>query len=236
MEIMEIITDALHYPLDHLKALGIYILLSFLALFILLITVGASILGSEGNASLGIIGVIGVVITIVIGFLVEGFGLDIVKYGIEQSDAEPEIDLGRQVVNGIKLMITGAIYFIIPFIIMLILGYINQTLGTIIGIILLIIFALAFIMGECRLAETESMGYALNIPEAIQDIKDVGIVKILAVIIIMGIIIVILNAIVGLFGNFGDIGTLISAILGALVSGYTSVFSFRATGLLYSDK
>lgn len=231
MEIGEIISDALHYPFAHVKAMCIYIVLCFIIYLISAFTLGGVAAATELQApSLGIIGIIGLILIIIIGLLTDGFALDIVKLGIERSDAEPELDIVRQIINGIKYLITAIIYFIIPIIVMVLLSGINQTLGSIVGIILLIIFAFAFLIGECRLAKTESLGYALNIGEALKDIKEIGVVKIFAVLIIVAIIAAIVNWIGGLFGT-GIIGSIISAIITA----YLLFFTSRASGLLYSE-
>lgn len=119
---------------------------------------------------------------------------------------------------------------------MAILGAINDTLGLIVGVILFIIFGLALFMGACRLAETESLGYALNIKEAINDIMSIGIVKLLVILIVIVIIGAILNIIAGLFSGHGTIGDILSVIISAVVSAYMLFFQNRAIGLLYSDK
>ena len=193
--------------------------------------------GQETNQlfASGIIGFIGLLLIIIIGLFVSGYGLDIVKLGTERSEAAPEIDIGRQAILGLKNIIVGFVYCIIPLIVMLLLGYINNTLAVIVGLILFIVFGLALLMGECRLANTESLGEALNIPEAIKDLQTIGIFKVLIVIILICIIGLILNFIAGIFSGMGDIGAFISAILSAIVSAYTFFFSNRATGLLYSD-
>ncbi len=128
------------------------------------------------------------------------------------------------------------VYLIIPIIIMAILGAINDTLGLIVGIILFIVFGLALFMGACRLAETESLGYALNVKEAINDIMSVGIVKILVILIVIFVIGAILNIITGLFSGHGTIGDILTLIIAAVVSAYMFFFRNRAIGLLYSDK
>lgn len=229
MEIMEIISDALHYPFGQKKALVIYMILSFLVFFIINLTLGGFAVSVE-EASIGIVAIIGLIIALLIGLLMDGFALDIIKFGIERSDEELQLDIVRQIINGIKYFITAIVYFLIPIIVMILLSAINETLGTIIGVILLIIFAFAFLMGECRLAKTDSLGYALNFGEAIKDISRIGVVKILAVLIIICIIVAILNWISSLFGT-GIIGSIISAI----ISAYLLFFSSRASGLLYSD-
>ncbi len=237
MEIGEIISDAIRYPLNHTKSLLIYIVIMFVIALIAIFTGVGLVAGQETNQVLasGIIGIIGIILIVIIALLVDGYGLDIIKLGIDKSDAAPEIDIGRQVIAGLKYLIVSIVYFIIPIIVLMLLSAINETLGAIVGIILFIIFGLALIMGECRLANTGSLGEALNVPEAIKDLQAIGIFKVLIVIIIVCIIAAILNWIAGLFGGMGDIGSFISAILSAIVGAYTFFFGHRATGLLYSD-
>lgn len=238
MEIMEIITEAINYPLNHMKELGIYIAIMFVISLIMLLTLGVAVIGAsmDSAAAVGISGIIGIILILLIALLVEGYGLDIIKLSIERSDDAPSIDIPRQIINGCKYIIMAVAYLIIPIIIMAILGAINDTLGLIVGVILFIIFGLALLMGACRLAETESLGYALNIKEAINDIMSVGIVKILVILIVIFVIGAILNIITGLFSGHGTIGDILSVIISAVVSAYMLFFQNRAIGLLYSDK
>ena len=237
MEIGEIISDAIRYPLNHTKSLLIYIVIMFVIALIAIFTGVGLVAGQETNQvfASGIIGLIGMILIVLIALLVDGYGLDIVKLGIDRNDAAPEIDIARQVIAGIKYLIVTIVYFIIPIIVMMLLSAINDTLGVIVGLILFIVFGLALIMGECRLANTGSLGEALNIPEAIKDLQAIGIFKVLIVIIIVCIIALILSWIAGLFSGMGSIGAFISAILTAIVGAYTFFFGHRATGLLYSD-
>ena len=238
MEIMEIITEAINYPLNHMKELGIYIAIMFVISLIMLLTLGVAVIGAsmDSAAAVGISGIIGIILILLIALLVEGYGLDIIKLSIERSDDAPSIDIPRQIINGCKYIIMAIVYLIIPIIIMAILGAINDTLGLIVGVILFIIFGLALFMGACRLAETESLGYALNVKEAINDIMSVGIVKLLVILIIIIAIGSVLSLIAGLFSGHGTIGDIISVIISALVSAYMFFFQNRAIGLLYSDK
>ena len=235
---MEIITEAINYPLNHMKELGIYIAIMFVISLIMLLTLGVAVIGAsmDSAAAVGISGIIGIILILLIALLVEGYGLDIIKLSIERSDDAPSIDIPRQIINGCKYIIMAVVYLIIPIIIMAILGAINDTLGLIVGVILFIIFGLALFMGACRLAETESLGYALNIKEAINDIMSVGIVKLLVILIIIIAIGSVLSLIAGLFSGHGTIGDIISVIISALVSAYMFFFQNRAIGLLYSDK
>ncbi|MBO6104615.1 MAG: DUF4013 domain-containing protein, partial [Methanobrevibacter sp.] len=123
MEIGEIISDAIRYPLNNMKSLLIYIVIMFVMALIIIFTGIGLVAGQETNQlfASGIIGIIGLILVIIIGLLVDGYGLDIVKLGIDKSDAAPEIDIGRQVIAGLKYLIVGIVYIIIPFIVMLLL-------------------------------------------------------------------------------------------------------------------
>lgn len=238
MEIGEIISDALLYPKNNLKALLIYIVLSIISGIVIAIT-GAGAIGAvstSGALSGGftVLGLVGFIVALCIYLLIEGYMLDVVKFGISREETAPEIDFARQVINGIKYLIVAFIYLIIPVIIMVLLSQLNELLGLIIGLILIILFAFGLLMAICRLAETESLGDALNIPEAIKDISKVGIVKILAIIVVFIILSYVVSAIVGIFGD-GTVGGIIGAIISGICNAYLLFFYNRAIGLAYSD-
>lgn len=233
MEIMEIITESLRYPINNIKALVIYVVLCIVAFFALIITgVGIGIVATTDSVALaGGLGIIGIIIAFAVLLLIAGYILDVIKIAINREDGAPEIDPVRQIINGAKLVVVSFVYMIIPIILMAILAAINKYLA-IVGIIIFIFFALALMMGQCRLAKTESLGYALNIGEALKDISEIGIVKVLLVIIIVGIIGVVLSLIGSLIAQYSEI---IGGILTSIFSVYIAFFQNRAYGLLYSD-
>jgi hypothetical protein len=235
MELGEIISDALVYPFQNIKALIIYAILGI----ILGIAVGGTVFGMVASsethnvlAALGS-GIIGVIVAIILGFFISGYELDIVKYGIERSSAGPEIDFVRQFFNGFKYFIVSIVYMIVPMILSAIFGFIfSGWLSTVLSVIVGIIFALALMMGQCRLAKTEDLGYALSIGEAIGDISRVGFGKLIAFILLVVIIMIVLLLVVGLINNLNStVGGILLVILGV----YLTFFSARATGLLYSE-
>ena len=236
MEIGEIIKDAAMYPINNVKALVIYAVLMIVASLALVFTgvglIGASEATGLLSGGLGVMGIIGIIIALAIFILVMGYMLDVIKIAINREDAAPEIDPQRQIINGLKLIALAIIYMIIPFIVMAILSAINETLGLIVGMILLIIFAILLVIGQCRLAKTESLREALNIGEVINDLKEIGIVKFIAILIIISIIAYVLSAIATGIGNFSEI---IGAILSGIVTIYTTFLQSRAYGLMYSD-
>lgn len=235
MELGEIISDALTYPLKNIKALVLYVILGI----ILGIAVGGTIIGVASGVALKNpftaigTGIIGIIIALIVGFVISGYGLDIIKYGINRDEGSPGIDIVRQFVNGVKLFVVQIVYYIIPIIIGAILAVIFQHwLSGLITIILTIIFALAAFMAQCRLAKTEDLGDALAIGEAIGDISRVGILKVLLFIILIFIIAFILLFIVGTIQQWNStVGGILMGILGV----YLTFFVARATGLLYSD-
>ena len=235
MELGEIISDALVYPFQNIKALVIYAILGIILGIALGGTLIGVLAGAEANNVLAVLGsgIIGIIIALVLGFFITGYELDIVKHGIERSAAGPDVDFIRQFFNGVKYFVVSIIYMIVPIIISAILAVVFQHwLSRIITLILSIIFGLALMMGQCRLAKTEDLGYALAIGDAIGDISRVGIFKLLALVIIVLVITFILYFIVGAISQWNaTVGGVVLGIVGV----YLAFFSARATGLLYSN-
>lgn len=235
MELGEIITDALSYPLQNIKALVVYMILGIILGIAIAGTVGAVMVGAMAENALAVIGsgIIGIIIALFIGFIITGYELDIIKYGIERSNGAPGIDFIRQFINGVKYFVVNIVYMIIPIIIAAILAIIFQHwLSGVLTVIISIIFAFALMMGQCRLAKTEDLGYALSIGEAIGDISRVGIGKVVLFVIIMFVISFVLSMIVGLINQWN---TTVGGILLGILGVYLVFFNGRATGLLYSD-
>ena len=235
MELGEIISDALVYPFHNIKALVIYLILGIILGLALGGTVVAIIAGATFDNMLAAFGtgIIGIIISLVLYFLISGYQVDIIKYGIDRSASAPSIDFVRQFFNGIKLFVTQIIYMIVPIIIAAILAIVFQSwLAQIIILIVAIIFGLALMMAQCRLAKTEELGSALAIGEAIGDISRVGLLKLILLIIVLVIIIAVLYFIVGLIMAWN---TTVGGILMGILGVYVTFFCGRAIGLLYSD-
>lgn len=237
MNLGDIISEALIYPLHNIKALVLYIVLGIIAA----IVGGTSIIafltaaGTTGASSFALDGVaiLGIIVFIILLFLIEGYGLDIVKYGIERRSGTPNIDFARQVSNAIKLLAVDIAYYLIPAVIIFVLGFIfRDWILTIISIILVIVFALANFMARCRLAKTDSLGEALAVGEAIGDISRVGIGKLITTILI---IIIIAVAILFVTGLVSRINTILGNVLLGIAMVYLVLFYHRVIGLLYSE-
>jgi hypothetical protein len=237
MNLGDIITDALIYPLHNIKALVLYIVLGIIAAIVGGTTIIAFLTaaGTTGASSFALDGVaiLGIIVFILLLFLIEGYGLDIVKYGIERRSDTPNIDFARQVPNAIKLLAVDIAYYLIPAVIIFVLGFIfRDWILAIISIILVIVFALANFMARCRLAKTDSLSDALAVGEAIGDISKVGIGKLIATVILVVIIAIVIMILVGIIGSIND---LVGDILFGIALVYLIFFYHRAIGLLYSN-
>ena len=101
----------------------------------------------------------------------------------------------------------------------------------IVALVLFLVFMFLQTMAVSRLANTESLGEALNIPEAFRDIGRIGWGKVIAVIVLVFVIIFVINAVIsGLNYYINGI-----SIVSIVVTPYLLFFSCRASGLLYSD-
>ncbi|WP_296866869.1 DUF4013 domain-containing protein [uncultured Methanobrevibacter sp.] len=236
MSISEMFSDALAYPFNNIKALLLYVVLGI----IVALLGGATIVDfavafttkGVGGAALAGLGIVGVILFVLVVFLVEGYALDIIKYGIERRSDGPGIDFGRQVSNAIKLVVVSIVYYVVPAIITLILSlFLRDWLIAVIGVILFIVFALANFMAKCRLAKTDNLGDALAIGEAIGDISRVGIGNLLITVIVVFVILMIIAFIVAIFMGLNQ-------YLGGIILGFAGVyfvfFYNRVIGLLYS--
>lgn len=245
MNLSEIIKDALAYPTMHITALLIYLVLGFLVGLVLVLTGTGGFVSGAFNFEAGIIvGIIGIIIVICLYLLMLGFSLDVIKLGIDRSANAPVIDFTKQVSNGFKYIIVSIVYFIIPTIITAILGIILQNwIAIAIGVIFFIIFAFALAMAECRLAETDDLGYALNIMGSFADMSEIGVGKVIITLIVSSllgtILIFILNIIISIILvsiNIQSFTSTIIPIYSSVVDAWLLFYLNRVMGLLYSTK
>lgn len=167
--------------------------------------------------------------------MINGYGLGIIKLGIRRSNASPEIDFQKQVINGVKAVIVSIVYMIIPLVIIVILSLIfRDWIIYILGFILFVIFYFALAMGQCRLAKTEDLSNALDVKSAIDDLFNIGVIKVILTLIAVILIITIITGIFEFIFN-GIFGEVIASSLVGIINVYLTFFSNRAMGLLYSE-
>ncbi|WP_407393694.1 DUF4013 domain-containing protein [Methanobrevibacter sp.] len=237
MSLIDVFSESVTYPLNDIVKwiiVGIVGLLAGLS----------STLSSSGQDSFIIILLAGI-ISIIFSIILSGYGIEVIKKGIQHSDEVPGFDIMANLINGIKVVIISIVYMIIPFIIgLIILGSsaifgaaINQSFAvlsfaTIIVLIIAILFGIFELVAVARFANSGDLGDALNVGEVFADAKRIGILKIILFLIIFIIIAMIAALIIGLFGIIPFVGVLIATIL---ISGFITLFGYKALGLLYAS-
>lgn len=91
MDISEILNDALVYPINNIKAFIIYLVLGIIGGIAIAGTIAAVSAGALAKNAFAVIGsgILGIIITLFIVFLIGGYELDIIKYGIERNSGAP---------------------------------------------------------------------------------------------------------------------------------------------------
>ena len=244
MNLGAIIKDAITYPTSHIKALLIYLILAFLIGLVMVFTgIGGFVKGSFNfESSLGA-GLFGIIVSVFLFLLMEGFSLDIVKFGIDRSSDAPEVNFARQISNGIKYFIVSIVYLIIPVILFIILGMLLGKIGLLIGYIILLIFAFVLLIAVCRLADTDELSYALDFRGAIGDLRQIGVAKVIVTIVVSVIVgLIIVFAITFLFAcilgiiNSQSLISVVVPIFSMIVDAWLLFYTNRVMGLLYSNK
>lgn len=248
MEVSDIIENSLKFPMDNLKPLGIYIglyfLIGILVVFSLLSLVSMAIV----SPSMIIVSVILLIIALIVYFIICGYQIEVIRTGVNHENLVPSIQFKETFILGIKAFIVAFIYMLIPLIILLILFFATAGISSLTsitytsteavftgfglligaGIVLFIIFSFFQFMANGRLAETDSLGYALNIPEACKDISRIGVGKVIITVLVLSIILIAVNGILHLIPFIGSIVSIV-------VTPYLIFTLNRGNGLLYAD-
>ncbi|MEE1149623.1 MAG: DUF4013 domain-containing protein [Methanobrevibacter sp.] len=274
MEIMEIIKEAMVFPSKDIVKLAVYIALSVVSVLLGAFGIIYLAIGVATQSFWIIIGLIAFIAALILGFITTGYIVSIIRSGIEHEESAPQFMWKENLVTGIKFVVLNIVYFIIPTIVVLILGWATNLFGMasimftrmmyasmaapanatvtiadvvpqsmiisfgnsliivgIVAFILFVIFGFLETMGQCRLAKTDSLGYAVNIPEAFRDIGRIGFGKVIGLTVLIFVIILVINCIIsGLNAYIAGF-----SILSIIVTPYLSFFAARASGLLYSD-
>ncbi|HNT07065.1 MAG TPA: DUF4013 domain-containing protein [Anaerolineaceae bacterium] len=163
-------------------------------------------------------------------------------------------------INGIKLIVVGIVYGIIPWIILMVLGGAGALMGgamkspdagaligIIIGFIIAFIFSLIALMALIRFARTDSFGEAFNISAIVAHIGKIGWVSYILALIILWVVAVValfvfiiaatiaalILALIPLVGWL--LGLLLMAIIGILIGPFVGVFEARYFTLIYDS-
>lgn len=135
MEIVDIIKEALVFPSQNLEKLAIYIVLTFVIGLLAVGGIFSIVFAAVDSSAIAIVGVILFILALIVGFIISGYEISILKSGIEFDDEAPAFDWKNDFITGLKMLVVGIVYFIIPIIIVLIVGLITNIPGLIMNII-----------------------------------------------------------------------------------------------------
>lgn len=193
MKFSKIITNSFKYPFSG-KELIFPILLFVLAMILQL--------GIMFNND--IVMVIGLVSLIIFIFILPGYMLSVVKNGTKGLSKIPKIDLKKNFIDTLKLIVLSIVYTIIPIVLLLILIPVGAILSISIndlnsflvqwGVILAIIAIVSFIflilqfVATARLARDDSLSKAVDFTQSYRDMRNIGVLKVLGVFLIIPIL------------------------------------------------
>ena len=122
MKITEIIKDAFIFPSKNTGILAMYLILSVL---LTVFTFGGIITYQFGfiNSDNYLIGGMYLIIAMLIGFIVYGYNIRVIKSGIERDEEIPHFELFENFMSGFENTVVTLYYFIIPTLIVVVAGY-----------------------------------------------------------------------------------------------------------------
>lgn len=128
MEIMEIVREAFEFPSKNLGTFSIYVVLSILAGAF---AVKGMFLCTGGLINFGnfLMGIISLIISVIIGVVLSGYSISLIKSGIQGNKDVPEFEWEENLTTGINNVIVSIVYYIIPAFIVLIVGYLTNING-----------------------------------------------------------------------------------------------------------
>ncbi len=149
MKTTEIIKDAFSFPSKKPGRFAIYLLLTVFLVFFAIggyITFGLGLFNSENY----LIGGLYMLFSLIIGIILSGYHITVIKSGIERDDEFPVFKWFENFITGFENVIVALFYYIIPTIIVAIVGYDTNIYGNIIAVIEEILYQLfnVYIMGS----------------------------------------------------------------------------------------
>lgn len=131
MEIMDIIKESFIFPSNNLEKLGIYIGLSFLMAILFII---GALVCALGESIYIVIGLVLFLAGLIVGLILTGYILDVMKSGIDHEDLAPAFDWKNDAILGIKEVVVQIVYYIIPAILTFIVALIANVPGSFMAI------------------------------------------------------------------------------------------------------
>ena len=134
MKVTEIISDAFVFPSKNIKMFLIYVILSFLVAVFSAMGISIYVLGFVVPECFLWGGIAGIV-SMLIGWIMSGYSISVIKSGIEHDDNVPKFEWWDNFITGFDNFIVSIVYFIIPAFIVVVVGYLTNIYGNIIIVV-----------------------------------------------------------------------------------------------------
>ena len=126
--LVDLFKEALVYPTKDYKALLIFGVIFLVANLSTVLTAWNIQINGTVIALLGIV-------SIILYFVTEGYILSVIKESINLGDDIPALDIVANLIDGLKLLVVQIVYYIIPTIIVLIVGWLSGTYSAVFKIV-----------------------------------------------------------------------------------------------------
>ena len=130
---MDIIKDSFVFPSKNIKLLLIFELLSIVAGAFSVIGTIVYVLGFISPECF-MWGGIAVIVSMLIGWILSGYLISVVKSGIELDEDVPEFEWWDNFNNGFNYFIVSIVYYIIPAFIVVVVGYLTNIFGNVLAV------------------------------------------------------------------------------------------------------
>ena len=161
MDVMNIIKDSFVFPSKNIKLLLIFELLSIIAGAFSVIGTIVYVLGFI-TPECFMWGGIAVIVSMVIGWILSGYLISVIKSGIELDDDVPEFEWWDNFNNGFNYFIVSIVYYIIPAVIVVVVGYLTNIFGNVLAVAQEVIAqGMNIFMGTTTVFVSEAMAQAM---------------------------------------------------------------------------
>ena len=130
MEIIEIVKNAFIFPSKNLEILSIYAILSLLSSAFAVQGVITFIFGIVGIGNF-ILGAVYIVIAVILGLIARRISIQCIKSGIDLEEKMPDFNWFQSFGTGISKVVITIFYFIIPALIVVVIGLFTNIYGNI---------------------------------------------------------------------------------------------------------
>ena len=171
MDVMDIIKDSFVFPSKNIKLLLIFELLSIVAGAFSVIGTIIYVLGFI-SPEYFMWGGIAVIISMLIGWVLSGYLISVIKSGIELDDDVPEFEWWNNFNNGFNYFIVSIVYYIIPAFIVVVVGYLTNIFGNVLAVAQEVIAqGMNIFMGTTTVFVSEAMAQAMvnSMPSCMTD-------------------------------------------------------------------